>query len=141
MIREGEYQFVNPMPKVMQQVYLLNTNFNIQNQQSIFVFDWIPVTWKYVTATLCWTWRILQVDMRAMKEVNINWKMLTNLRPGNKPDEIFFAQWVISGRIFLGWKNHRLVNLERLKRATRREEEEARVSSKIPPSTVLTFKH
>ena len=36
--------------------------------------------------------RLVQVDMRAMKEVNINWKMLTNLRPGNKPDEIFFAQ-------------------------------------------------
>ena len=34
----------------------------------------------------------IQVDMRAMKEVNINWKMLTNLRPGNKADEIFFAQ-------------------------------------------------
>ena len=31
--------------------------------------------------------------MRAMREVNINWKMLTNLRPDNKADEIFFAQW------------------------------------------------
>ena len=30
--------------------------------------------------------------MRAMREVNINWKMLTNLRPDNKADEIFFAQ-------------------------------------------------
>ena len=28
-----------------------------------------------------------------MREVNINWKMLTNLRPDNKADEIFFAQW------------------------------------------------
>ena len=47
-----------------------------------------------------------------MKEVNINWKMLTNLRPDNKADEIFFAQWEIKSNIsgektrkikLLGW--------------------------------------
>ena len=63
--REGEYQFVNPMPKVMQQVFRKH-----QTQSE----------------------NVLEVDMRAMKEVNINWKMLTNLRPDNKADEIFFAQ-------------------------------------------------
>ena len=35
-----------------------------------------------------------------MKEVNINWKMLTNLRPDNKADEIFFAQWEIKIKYF-----------------------------------------
>ena len=41
--------------------------------------------------------------MRAMREVNINWKMLTNLRPDNKADEIFFAQWETDKlNIFLG---------------------------------------
>ena len=83
-----------------------------------------------------------QVDMRAMREVNINWKMLTNLRPDNKADEIFFAQWesdklniflllvyvVVILRIRLRTGYYRLVDLERLKRSTRREEEEARVS-------------
>ena len=80
--------------------------------------------------------------MRAMREVNINWKMLTNLRPDNKADEIFFAQWesdklniflllvyvVVILRIRLRTGYYRLVDLERLKRSTRREEEEARVS-------------
>ena len=88
-----------------------------------------------------------------MKEVNINWKMLTNLRPGNKADEIFFAQWEKirketkyfwdlhqETRNFLRYSQkeksfelyyHRLVDLERLKRSTRREEEEARVSSTV----------
>ena len=69
--REGEYQFVNPMPKVMQQVF--PTHQTQSENASMFL-------------------NVLEVDMRAMKEVNINWKMLTNLRPDNKADEIFFAQ-------------------------------------------------
>ena len=46
----------------------------------------------------------VQVSMLELREVDINWKMLTNARPEKKCDEIFFAQWAWFNNLNTGSK-------------------------------------
>ena len=58
--------------------------------------------------------------MSELSSVDINWKMLTNVRPDTKMEEMFFSKsgfWLRNNWNFLN--DDRLVQLERLKVSTR----------------------
>ena len=101
------YQFSHPTPPSMKAVRYCSFSSNSTSAPSF-------------------SFQIHQIQISDIASTDINWKMLTMIRPENKIEEQYFTKYLVGcGQLLFP----RLVELERLRMLSRRKEEEEMESS------------